>query len=74
MSGAARAALDLGLHRLASEDNDPEVELKRIVFGHIHSWDIWLSLTCGRTPVIPHYDVALGSMDVFKNRDTIPGW
>ncbi|TGJ86624.1 hypothetical protein E0Z10_g2183 [Xylaria hypoxylon] len=60
ISGAARAALDLGLHRLTSSDikrrsnNRREFEL----FWHIYTWEKGLAMTCGKSPTIRHSDVS----------------
>ncbi|CAJ2499617.1 Uu.00g024700.m01.CDS01 [Anthostomella pinea] len=58
ISAAARACLDLGFHRLLSHRNSQEDAQKRRVFWHIYSWEKGLAMTCGRTPVIHHYDVS----------------
>ncbi|KAI0376816.1 hypothetical protein F5Y04DRAFT_273468 [Hypomontagnella monticulosa] len=57
LSAAARASLDLGLHRLPFQMDGPEIYLKNRIFWHIYCWEKGLSITCGRTPVIHHYDV-----------------
>ncbi|KAI1098177.1 hypothetical protein F4804DRAFT_325485 [Jackrogersella minutella] len=57
ISAAARACLDLGFHRLPENINDQETAKKRSVFWHIYCWEKGLAMTCGRTPVIHHYDV-----------------
>ncbi|OTA99088.1 hypothetical protein M426DRAFT_325434 [Hypoxylon sp. CI-4A] len=57
ISAAARACLDLGFHRLPGGVHDQETTLKSHIFWHIYSWEKGLAMTCGRTPVIHHYDV-----------------
>ena len=56
-SGAARACLDLGFHRLPNHVETRDNHQKRAVFWYIYSWDKGLAITCGRTPVIHQYDV-----------------
>ncbi|OTB20750.1 hypothetical protein K445DRAFT_92437 [Daldinia sp. EC12] len=57
MGAAARACLDLGYHRLpGNPENDLEFR-QSTIFWHTYLWDKGLALTCGRTPVIHHYDV-----------------
>ncbi|KAI1267896.1 hypothetical protein F5Y18DRAFT_415445 [Xylariaceae sp. FL1019] len=60
LSGAARACLDLGLHRLPSDANVDKVSRETSLFWHIYAWDKLLAMTCGRTPTIHHYDVSNG--------------
>ncbi|KAI0600387.1 hypothetical protein F4775DRAFT_545619 [Biscogniauxia sp. FL1348] len=57
ISGAARAALDLGLHRLPNNTNSEAIARKRSIFWYIYTWDTGLAMTCGRTPGIHYYDV-----------------
>ncbi|KAI0518001.1 hypothetical protein F5B22DRAFT_601363 [Xylaria bambusicola] len=58
-SGAARAALDLGLHRLTSSDrNKGNYAWKELtIFWHIYIWEKGLAMTCGKSPSIRHFDV-----------------
>ncbi|KAI1129934.1 hypothetical protein F5Y10DRAFT_237038 [Nemania abortiva] len=62
ISGAARAALDLGLHRIST---DPDAEAVRVprevaLFWHIYTWEKGLAMTCGKSPTIRHSDVTSG--------------
>ncbi|KAI0845083.1 hypothetical protein F5Y00DRAFT_247284 [Daldinia vernicosa] len=57
VSAAARACLDLGFHRLPNCPDNEEVLRQSRIFWHTYLWDKGLALTCGRTPVIHHYDV-----------------
>ncbi|KAI0114761.1 hypothetical protein F4814DRAFT_439883 [Daldinia grandis] len=57
ISAAARACLDLGFHRLPGSPGNEEVLRQSTIFWHTYLWDKGLALTCGRTPVIHHYDV-----------------
>ncbi|KAI1338876.1 hypothetical protein F5Y15DRAFT_416639 [Xylariaceae sp. FL0016] len=57
ISGGARAALDLGLHRLPNDVEIPDYTKKCSVFWYLYIWDKGLALSVGRTPVIHHYDV-----------------
>ncbi|KAI0535062.1 hypothetical protein GGR58DRAFT_515683 [Xylaria digitata] len=73
ISGAARAALDLGLHRLTSTGttgriyNRKEFEL----FWHIYTWEKGLAMTCGKSPTIRHSDVTsdLHKLASLENRE-----
>ncbi|KAI0424492.1 hypothetical protein F5Y09DRAFT_139059 [Xylaria sp. FL1042] len=58
-SGAARAALDLGLHRLTSGDENERLAVRREleIFWHIYIWEKGLAMTCGKSPTIRHFDV-----------------
>ncbi|KAI1750712.1 hypothetical protein F4782DRAFT_508619 [Xylaria castorea] len=60
ISGAARAALDLGLHRLPSNPNSPHVPREVALFWHIYTWEKGLAMTCGKSPTIRHSDVTSG--------------
>ncbi|RYP71474.1 hypothetical protein DL770_008122 [Monosporascus sp. CRB-9-2] len=73
MSGAARASLDLGLHRLANHVDGHDLFQKRSVFWYIYAWDKGLAMTCGRTPVIHHYDVTTGFPLNPEDRSSVPG-
>ncbi|RYP15342.1 hypothetical protein DL765_005776 [Monosporascus sp. GIB2] len=73
MSGAARASLDLGLHRLANRVDDQVLFQKRSVFWYIYAWDKGLAMTCGRTPVIHHYDVTTSFPLTPEDRSSVPG-
>lgn len=57
VSAAARACLDLGFHRLPNSPENEEVLRQSTIFWHTYLWDKGLAMTCGRTPVIHHYDV-----------------
>ncbi|KAI3330715.1 hypothetical protein F4824DRAFT_504792 [Ustulina deusta] len=59
ISGAARAALDLGLHRLTSGDMNSRSCFRREleIFWHIYIWEKGLAMTCGKSPTIRHFDV-----------------
>ncbi|KAI1323091.1 hypothetical protein F5Y16DRAFT_384640 [Xylariaceae sp. FL0255] len=79
ISGAARAALDLGLHRMPSElrknpsnPDDIIIPKETSLFWHIYSWDKALAMTSGRTPTIHHYDVTSG-LGLFKTTTGIAG-
>ncbi|KAI1465216.1 uncharacterized protein F4812DRAFT_440135 [Daldinia caldariorum] len=54
---AARACLDLGYHRLPINPKNDLESRQSTIFWHTYVWDKGLALTCGRTPVIHHYDV-----------------
>ncbi|KAI1278163.1 hypothetical protein F5Y07DRAFT_67907 [Xylaria sp. FL0933] len=58
-SGAARAALDLGLHRLTSGDENERRIVRREleIFWHIYIWEKGLAMTCGKSPTIRLFDV-----------------
>ncbi|RYO79221.1 hypothetical protein DL762_008269 [Monosporascus cannonballus] len=73
MSGAARASLDLGLHRLANRVDGQDLFQKRSVFWYIYAWDKGLAMTCGRTPVIHHYDVTTSFPLTPEDRSSVPG-
>ncbi|KAI8628513.1 hypothetical protein F5Y19DRAFT_438132 [Xylariaceae sp. FL1651] len=60
ISGAARAALDLGLHRLPSDASIDNIPRELGLFWHIYAWDKGLAMTGGRPPTIHHYDVTSG--------------
>lgn len=57
LSAAARMALDAGWHRLAMKRGDADQRRKRIIFWLIYSMDRTLSLSLGRAPMIPDYDI-----------------
>ncbi|KAI2468962.1 hypothetical protein F4781DRAFT_395878 [Annulohypoxylon bovei var. microspora] len=57
ISAAARACLDLGFHRLSENVDSQDHRQKASVFWHIYCWEKGLAMTCGRTPIIHHYDV-----------------
>ncbi|RYP45117.1 hypothetical protein DL768_008509 [Monosporascus sp. mg162] len=73
VSGAARACLDLGLHRLADHVDGQDLFQKRSVFWYIYAWDKGLAMTCGRTPVIHHYDVTTSFPLSPEDRSSVPG-
>ncbi|KAI3321033.1 hypothetical protein HD806DRAFT_504383 [Xylariaceae sp. AK1471] len=60
ISGAARAALDLGLHRLPSDASLNNVPKEVGLFWHIYAWEKGLAMTCGKSPTIRHSDVTSG--------------
>ncbi|GAP91460.1 putative C6 transcription factor [Rosellinia necatrix] len=60
ISGAARAALDLGLHRLPSDADMNNVPKEVGLFWHIYTWEKGLAMTCGKPPTIRHSDVTSG--------------
>ncbi|KAI1735652.1 hypothetical protein F4680DRAFT_434695 [Xylaria scruposa] len=60
ISGAARAALDLGLHRLPTNPNSTSVPKEVGLFWHIYTWEKGLAMTCGKSPTIRHSDVTSG--------------
>ncbi|KAI1166686.1 hypothetical protein F5B18DRAFT_605343 [Nemania serpens] len=60
ISGAARAALDLGLHRLPSEADVGRIPRAVGLFWHIYTWEKGLAMTCGKSPTIRHSDVTSG--------------
>ncbi|KAI1195853.1 hypothetical protein F5X97DRAFT_306943 [Nemania serpens] len=70
ISGAARAALDLGLHRLPSEVEAGRIPGEVGLFWHIYTWEKGLAMTCGKSPTIRHSDVTSGLhlLDTPKNR------
>ncbi|KAI1298397.1 hypothetical protein F5Y03DRAFT_368132 [Xylaria venustula] len=59
ISGAARAALDLGLHRLTVGDESSRISVRREleIFWHIYIWEKGLAMTCGKSATIRHFDV-----------------
>ncbi|KAJ3578649.1 hypothetical protein NPX13_g1911 [Xylaria arbuscula] len=59
-AGAARAALDIGLHRLT---NSSASHRGLEIFWHIFIWEKGLAMTCGKSPTIRHFDV---TMDLHK--------
>ncbi|KAI5924816.1 hypothetical protein F4810DRAFT_700572 [Camillea tinctor] len=73
ISGAARAALDLGLHRLPNNTNSEEIARKGSIFWYIYTWDTGLAMTCGRTPGIHHYDVTTCHPVSPEQRHDTPG-
>ncbi|RYP60823.1 hypothetical protein DL771_010355 [Monosporascus sp. 5C6A] len=73
VSGAARASLDLGLHRLANHVDGQDIFQKRSIFWYIYAWDKGLAMTCGRTPVIHHYDVTTSFPLNPEDRSSVPG-
>ncbi|KAJ8109075.1 hypothetical protein ONZ43_g6241 [Nemania bipapillata] len=60
ISGAARAALDLGLHRLPTNPDANDVPKEVGLFWHIYTWEKGLAMTCGKSPTIRHSDVTSG--------------
>ncbi|KAI2636520.1 hypothetical protein GGS26DRAFT_581315 [Hypomontagnella submonticulosa] len=70
LSAAARASLDLGLHRLPSHVDSEDIYHKTRIFWHIYCWEKGLSMTCGRTPVIHHYDVTTHHPAVYRDRNS----
>ncbi|KAI0446380.1 hypothetical protein F4803DRAFT_504620 [Xylaria telfairii] len=60
ISGAARSALDLGLHRLPPDSNPQGVPKEVALFWHIYAWEKGLAMTCGKSPTIRHSDVTSG--------------
>ncbi|KAI1152872.1 hypothetical protein F4825DRAFT_417452 [Nemania diffusa] len=60
ISGAARAALDLGLHRLPTSADARGVPKEVGLFWHVYTWEKGLAMTCGRPPTIRHSDVTSG--------------
>ncbi|KAH9898792.1 hypothetical protein F4778DRAFT_771795 [Xylariomycetidae sp. FL2044] len=74
MSGAARACLDLGFHRLPHDSDEPDVSRDRRVFWYIFAWDKLLAMASGTTPVIHAYDVSTGyPFSEEERRNTIGG-
>ncbi|KAI1503633.1 hypothetical protein F5X99DRAFT_375034 [Biscogniauxia marginata] len=73
ISGAARAALDLGLHRLPNNVDSQDISRKRSVFWYIYTWDTGLAMTCGRTPGIHLNDVTTRHSVTLEERHDIPG-
>lgn len=57
LSAAARMALDAGWHRMAMKRDDADQRRKRVIFWLIYSMDRTLSLSLGRAPMIPDYDI-----------------
>ncbi|GAW17554.1 hypothetical protein ANO14919_070120 [Xylariales sp. No.14919] len=59
ISGAARAALDLGLHRLTCHNAAGKIQNRKEfeIFWHIYTWEKGLAMTCGKSPTIRHSDV-----------------
>ncbi|KAL8973920.1 MAG: hypothetical protein Q9197_001831 [Variospora fuerteventurae] len=57
LSAAARMALDAGWHRMATKRDDADQRRKRVIFWLIYSMDRTLSLSLGRAPMIPDYDI-----------------
>ncbi|KAI1815959.1 hypothetical protein GGS20DRAFT_584017 [Poronia punctata] len=70
ISGAARGALDLGLHRLPSDTNTTSVPKDIGIFWHIYTWERGLAMTCGKSPTIRHSDVTSGLHLLAWPRDT----
>ncbi|KAI1172209.1 hypothetical protein F4777DRAFT_590689 [Nemania sp. FL0916] len=70
MSGSARAALDLGLHRLPRSTSTTHVPREVALFWHIYTWEKGLAMTCGKSPTIRHSDVtsALDFLSTPANR------
>ncbi|KAI0204449.1 hypothetical protein F4808DRAFT_474965 [Astrocystis sublimbata] len=60
ISGAARAALDLGLHRLPPDPTTSGVPKGVSLFWHIYTWEKALAMSCGKSPTIRHSDVTSG--------------
>lgn len=60
ISGAARGALDLGLHRLPTDVNSNRVPREVGLFWHVYAWEKGLAMTCGKPPTIRHSDVTSG--------------
>ncbi|RYC55513.1 hypothetical protein CHU98_g10692 [Xylaria longipes] len=60
ISGAARAALDLGFHRLPPDLNTTSIPNEVGIFWHIYAWEKGLAMTCGKSPTIRHSDVTSG--------------
>ncbi|KAI0178947.1 hypothetical protein GGR52DRAFT_569850 [Hypoxylon sp. FL1284] len=71
-SSAARACLDLGFHRLPNEMRGKEVNMQREVFWYIYLWEKGLAITCGRTPIIHHYDVITAHPSLVSDRVDLP--
>lgn len=71
ISGAARAALDLGLHRLPGDPDEQRPD-PFAVFWYIYSWDKGLAMTCGRAPTIHHYDVTTRGPETVLDRHDVP--
>lgn len=70
ISGAARAALDLGLHRLQGSPEGQRPD-PFAIFWYIYSWDKGLAITCGRAPTIHHYDVTTRGPDTVHDREDV---
>ncbi|KAI1774570.1 hypothetical protein F4818DRAFT_418281 [Hypoxylon cercidicola] len=71
-SNAARACLDLGFHRIPDEARGEETTRQREVFWYIYLWEKGLAITCGRTPMIHHYDVLTGHPAKLNERFDLP--
>ncbi|KAF4778757.1 C6 transcription factor [Colletotrichum scovillei] len=69
ISAASRMCIDLGWHRLPS--NEPEFSKRRQVFWHVYVHDKSMAFTMGRTPSIPPYDVSTERPSIPK--DCVPG-
>ncbi|KAK0378801.1 hypothetical protein CLIM01_03848 [Colletotrichum limetticola] len=69
ISAASRMCIDLGWHRLPS--NEPEFSKRRQVFWHVYVHDKSMAFTMGRTPSIHPYDVSTERPSIPK--DCVPG-
>ncbi|KAK1674077.1 hypothetical protein BDP55DRAFT_187823 [Colletotrichum godetiae] len=56
ISAASRMCIDLGWHRLSSDE--PKFSKRRQVFWHVYVHDKSMAFTMGRTPAIHPYDVS----------------
>ncbi|KAI0105297.1 hypothetical protein GGR51DRAFT_571963 [Nemania sp. FL0031] len=72
ISGAARAALDLGLHRLSTDADVGHVPREVALFWHIYTWEKGLAMTCGKSPTIRHSDVTSG-LHLLATPESRPG-
>ncbi|GAB7351867.1 hypothetical protein MBLNU459_g2419t1 [Dothideomycetes sp. NU459] len=59
VSISARLCLDLGLHRHKTNHQDPDDNIKKILFWYTYSFDRGLSLNFGRTPTFSDHDISI---------------
>ncbi|KAK1621967.1 hypothetical protein BDP81DRAFT_169769 [Colletotrichum phormii] len=69
ISAASRMCIDLGWHRLSSDE--PKFSKRRQVFWHVYVHDKSMAFTMGRTPSIHPYDVS--TERPFIPKDHVPG-
>lgn len=61
--------IDLGWHRLPPHANNSPASKEEHIFWHVYIMDKGMAFTLGRTPSIPHYDVATEKPGVPDDHD-----
>lgn len=69
IAAASRMCQDGGFHRLPEDNNDPDLERKRMTFWFVYVLDHGMALNFGRAPNIQDYDISVGRPKATKGID-----